>query len=104
MTMLMGEETIICLACRSEDPTHYLWHFGAGLNSTLGGSLLKSGPGFLYHPKKTKPDFKWQSAGYLTFKVDLHRLPLTEFLTPTLMPGAGCLTAAGCQISPLSLS
>jgi hypothetical protein len=21
MTMLMGEETIICLACRSEDPT-----------------------------------------------------------------------------------
>jgi hypothetical protein len=51
MTMLMGEETIICLACRSEDPTHYLWHFGAGLNSTLGGSLLKSGPGFLYHEK-----------------------------------------------------
>src|SRR5207302_2794049 len=24
-------------------PNQYLWHFGAALNSTLGGSLLKSG-------------------------------------------------------------
>jgi len=40
--------------------------------------------GFLYHPKKAKPDFKWQSAGLLIVKVDLHPLPLTEFLAPTL--------------------
>jgi hypothetical protein len=41
--------------------------------------------GFLYHPKKATPDFKWQSAGHLILKVDLHPLPLTEFLAPSVI-------------------
>ncbi len=52
-------------------------------NSSHTAVLLRIVQCFLYHPKQGKPDFKWQSAGYLIFEVDLHPLPLTEFLAPT---------------------